>query len=829
MNRAPLTRTLIALIAIATPSCNKNDERNVLPPAKPAPANLKAPTPTKPAVKADIEPTTPAETEVDVDSSPAYEIPTPATDRGVALGFIPRDAVFAMRVDCSEESLAAAMELAIVEAFGAVDTAAYEAKAAELWDELRSEMEENVPGGTGVLDVLGQIRGEVVVGAYGIDPDRGDHAIPFSLAVHAELGDVADPARELLAEIAADPLTDGGLAQVSEHRYAYNDDDGRFDIDAAGDWLTVCVGPPERDDEVSRLRGLAAEESFLASRVLATAPRSAEGDTAWFEMFVNLDPVWPLLTAADRDAAQFLDATRLDRMFGLSMVSSMAGPVFHDFLSLHTDGSDVLSKILRAARLDGSWSRYVPDEYDTNGMVALDLAQALDAVFDCMPEDARSMAEYQLEGMQREIGVDLREQVLENLGPHFLFASRGDLMAAMIDADDFAAALVIQLRDVRTAQRLVDDLFAQAPIGRVPRHGEGVRYHSVSIPAPEVPPWLNPSFGFTRDALVIATSPDVFESVVRASKSQDSGGHEGLARALEVAGDGAFSVSVRSTEQQVLGFWNMFQAGAVAEMAGAPMAELPVPLPSHGEVESFAAALPESIDICRMFDGGVQFEGYSPIGTTWLGAVPVAIVASIAIPNLLAARVGANEAAAIATLRNIHSAQMQAKVSGVIDRDGDGDGEYGSLAELAGAVELPSGEVMSPPVLSRQFANVAGGTVTRSGYHYRIFLPVVGSTFAAEQENGGSPAEVDADRAERNYVIYAWPMEAGVTGNRVFVASQDGDILFTDNGYPRQYYSGFGHPPAFDAACDEAGTPLVVDPANPWREGQDGGFWMPVQ
>ena len=56
--------------------------------------------------------------------------------------------------------------------------------------------------------------------------------------------------------------------------------------------------------------------------------------------------------------------------------------------------------------------------------------------------------------------------------------------------------------------------------------------------------------------------------------------------------------------------------------------------------------------------------------------VPIGIVAAIAIPNLLASRRAANEAATIATLRRIYSAQAtyQATV---------GEGKYGTLEQLA--------------------------------------------------------------------------------------------------------------------------------------------------
>jgi prepilin-type N-terminal cleavage/methylation domain-containing protein len=64
----------------------------------------------------------------------------------------------------------------------------------------------------------------------------------------------------------------------------------------------------------------------------------------------------------------------------------------------------------------------------------------------------------------------------------------------------------------------------------------------------------------------------------------------------------------------------------------------------------------------------------------------IAIIASIAIPNLLSARLNANESAAIATLKNISSAQAQCQASSVVDVNNNGAGEYGFFGELSGAV-----------------------------------------------------------------------------------------------------------------------------------------------
>ena len=102
----------------------------------------------------------------------------------------------------------------------------------------------------------------------------------------------------------------------------------------------------------------------------------------------------------------------------------------------------------------------------------------------------------------------------------------------------------------------------------------------------------------------------------------------------------------------------------------------------------------------------------------------IAIIAAIAIPNLLSARLNANETSAIATLRNISSAQAQFQAAAKADLDNDGAGEFGLFRELSGAAGVrttrnasATGAVLNPPVLSGAFRLLdVRGNVTRSGY-----------------------------------------------------------------------------------------------------------------
>jgi len=226
----------------------------------------------------------------------------------------------------------------------------------------------------------------------------------------------------------------------------------------------------------------------------------------------------------------------------------------------------------------------------------------------------------------------------------------------------------------------------------------------------------------------------------------------------------------------------------------------------------------------------------------------IAIIASIAIPKLMSARLSANEAAAIATLRSISSSQAQIQSSSAIDTDGDGGGEYGYFAEMAGtfpmrigvagvaAAGVPGVDELTPAVLSTAFGNVdANGFVSRSGYFFQMWLPdaTAGGLTPAIAENavvggGSTPGNFpDSNNAEILWATYAWPIDVQGTGNRTFFCNQEGDLLQTQNRGATPFTSTT-LTPGFDEAFTTAG-----DMASPLRLGVAGGanntIWAPVQ
>jgi len=126
----------------------------------------------------------------------------------------------------------------------------------------------------------------------------------------------------------------------------------------------------------------------------------------------------------------------------------------------------------------------------------------------------------------------------------------------------------------------------------------------------------------------------------------------------------------------------------------------------------------------------------------------IAIIAAIAIPNLLRSRMTANEGAAIGTMRTISSAQQQFQSSAIV-ADASGMGTYALSTVVLGA--------QIPPFLD---SAVAGGQ--KQGYNF----VTVGAGAV------GAPT----------YTANANPIAMGSSGNRGFFVDESGLITFVQGG-----------------------------------------------
>jgi hypothetical protein len=145
------------------------------------------------------------------------------------------------------------------------------------------------------------------------------------------------------------------------------------------------------------------------------------------------------------------------------------------------------------------------------------------------------------------------------------------------------------------------------------------------------------------------------------------------------------------------------------------------------------------------------------VGLVFVGIVVLPIVAAIAIPGFLRARMSANEASAISTIRQVISAEVAySTVNG---------GLYDKPECLASPVKCV------PGYSGTAFLDADGASVvSKTGYHFE-FRP--GETVGADEirRRSASPTSV----AEFAYV--AAPITPGTTGVRVFCGDSSGEVV----------------------------------------------------
>ena len=143
----------------------------------------------------------------------------------------------------------------------------------------------------------------------------------------------------------------------------------------------------------------------------------------------------------------------------------------------------------------------------------------------------------------------------------------------------------------------------------------------------------------------------------------------------------------------------------------------------------------------------------------------IGILAAIAIPGLLRARMAGNEASAIGSLRAINSGQ--AAYSSSCGQQG----YAGSLVDLAtpptGALAPASGFI-SPDLNG---SNGTGGTSLKSGY-------IVALTDASSSTVAAATATCNGSVSHSSYYAKAEPQTLNGTGTRSFATDPRGTIFF---------------------------------------------------
>jgi prepilin-type N-terminal cleavage/methylation domain-containing protein len=219
----------------------------------------------------------------------------------------------------------------------------------------------------------------------------------------------------------------------------------------------------------------------------------------------------------------------------------------------------------------------------------------------------------------------------------------------------------------------------------------------------------------------------------------------------------------------------------------------------------------------------------------------IGVIAGVAVPNVVAARIQNNESSAISTLRRLHASQTQFREGVRADVDADGVGEYGLLRELSGMAPVrttstgdSTGAPLVPALLSSSFGEMnSDGEVIRAGYHFKVFLPGARGRAMAErsltQLESSGPTAIDADLSEKLWCAYAWPAAGDDTGEHTFFVNQDGAVTQTIGPDARRGANGVVVADAGIALAEGDHRSSMLGSAAIKANGRDGRIWLPVR
>lgn len=330
--------------------------------------------------------------------------------------------------------------------------------------------------------------------------------------------------------------------------------------------------------------------------------------------------------------------------------------------------------------------------------------------------------------MEAALKLSLKEELLGRLG--------GEITIELdsLKQEDPVWKAILQVDDSDRLQASLNTLLATMPVGAQQSEDEGVTYHTLRNPSAQKPREIG--YAFVDGYLVIASSRETVAEAVRLHRSGESLAKSKKFLASLPPGQGSEASALLYENPAAMAALGMHQAmPEMAESLLQSTAETtPVVVCAYGEESAIREA---------SLSGGVDAGG-------------VLVVAAIAIPNLLRARIAANEASAVATIRTANTAQIM--YSNSYPQKGfardlaalgpDPEGSNKSSADHASFIDATVGNASC----------TAGAWCTKSGFQFSI-------------------SAVCKQQSCDEFVVVATPV-AGNTGSRSFCSTSDAVVRF---------------------------------------------------
>jgi hypothetical protein len=342
-------------------------------------------------------------------------------------------------------------------------------------------------------------------------------------------------------------------------------------------------------------------------------------------------------------------------------------------------------------------------------LVAAMILKSPAEIFDDLREIAGDAAFAALPQMEEQLNVNLKQDIFANLtgeivaemqSPPLGMVAPGrttfDGSPAPIKPGSFK--FILRVKNPTALQQSLKRVLATVPLQSGQREEDGVTFNTLTSPSKTEPMEIN--YFFLDGYLVIASDRATAREALRAHRSGDS-----LAKSAKLRNALAPGESLKSS---------MLIYQDVSKMLGLMVAQMPQELRELLSASGEINAKPTVVSITA---DDSSFRGVTNTGPQSNVAV-AAVVAAVAIPNLMRSRTVAGESAAVSSLRVLNTAEITYSMSY------PSKGFASSLAELGpGTSEACAESEEHACLVDSVLANAsctAGKWCEKSGYRFAI-------------------------------------------------------------------------------------------------------------